>query len=492
MHVSLDSPLAGALCDPLALRVEGWLHGGDAHAQITAVEIRADGHLVGLTHVLTLRADVNAALSVSADSRTGFQFEAQCPAAAFDAPLTLTLHAILADGTHTPALVERAVRTVARDYRRNHFGVLLDATTIAIQQRTNASTVAPSASGPALSPPPLLAAPPAVVKKIPARLDSPAPLPTTPRAGPKAHPYLIRDFFTLRDTLFGRGIVEHAPDDPPAVLVRLWDGSLLPVVISPDRVETSGPGRTCFHFAHAFHHPVTGENLRHCSLIVAFRSDHLLIEHPGEDRLAADRFANSETLFAQAVQNHPTARIIEIGARARSGISRRDLFPPTAAYTGFDIADGPNVDVVGDAHELSRHFPANHFDFAFSVSVWEHLVMPWKVSLELNRIMKPGGIVMINTHQTWPSHEEPWDFFRFSEYSWASLFNPATGFEIIAVGHGSPAVMAAALPQPHLQDQNIDWHYGFLASRVVARKIGDTTLSWPVPTSLVSQGLYPH
>jgi hypothetical protein len=106
--------------------------------------------------------------------------------------------------------------------------------------------------------------------------------------------------------------------------------------------------------------------------------------------------------------------------------------------------------------------------------------------------MKPGALVMVNTHQAWPSHEEPWDFYRFSEYAWATLFNAATGFEIVAAGMGSPAVMAAALPEPHLQDQHIEWHYGYLATRCIARKIGPTTLSWPVPTELVSRGLYPH
>ena len=54
---------------------------------------------------------------------------------------------------------------------------------------------------------------------------------------------------------------------------------------------------------------------------------------------------------------------------------RKDLFAK-AGYVGFDIARGPNVDVVGDAHELSRHFPADHFDAVFALSVFEHLAMP--------------------------------------------------------------------------------------------------------------------
>ncbi len=182
--------------------------------------------------------------------------------------------------------------------------------------------------------------------------------------------------------------------------------------------------------------------------------------------------------------------VIEIGSRARSGITRRSLFPSGLKYTGFDIAPGENVDVVGDAHRLSEFFPRNTFDFAFSVSVWEHLAMPWKASIELNRILKIGGVAMINSHQCWPSHEEPWDYFRFSEFSWATLFNEYTGFEILDCGHGIPAIVAPAVYQENIIDT--EWHYAFLASRVVARKTSETALSWDVPTDLVVKGNYPH
>ncbi|HRE83603.1 MAG TPA: methyltransferase domain-containing protein [Opitutaceae bacterium] len=159
------------------------------------------------------------------------------------------------------------------------------------------------------------------------------------------------------------------------------------------------------------------------------------------------------------------------------------------AYTGFDICAGENVDVVGDAHELSHYFPEECFDFAFSVSVWEHLAMPWKVSLELNRILKTGGVAMINSHQCWPSHEEPWDYYRFSEYSWSTLFNPYTGFEILTCGQGFPGIVVPGVI--HSTINNLEWHYGYLASRGVVRKTARTTLSWEVPTHAVASGDYP-
>ena len=50
------------------------------------------------------------------------------------------------------------------------------------------------------------------------------------------------------------------------------------------------------------------------------------------------------------------------------------------------------MDVVGDAHTLSRHYPDAAFDAVMAFSVLEHLLMPWKLVIELNRVLKPGGI----------------------------------------------------------------------------------------------------
>ena len=57
--------------------------------------------------------------------------------------------------------------------------------------------------------------------------------------------------------------------------------------------------------------------------------------------------------------------------------------------------------------------------------------MPWKVAIELNRVMKTGGLVLIHTHQTIGMHDLPWDFWRYSDTSWHGLFNEYTGFEIV-------------------------------------------------------------
>lgn len=182
-------------------------------------------------------------------------------------------------------------------------------------------------------------------------------------------------------------------------------------------------------------------------------------------------------------------RFLEIGSRARSGIVRRDHVPAGWAYSGFDVLAGPNVDVVGDAHALSSHYPRAHFDAVMAISVLEHLLMPWKVVIELNRVLKPGALGLFMTHQCWPLHDQPWDFLRFSDQAWKALLNPATGFEIVAAGMGEPACIVPLKCHPATAFGEAPG--GYLASAVLFRKVGDTALDWPVSVSEVLDTAYP-
>jgi hypothetical protein len=303
--------------------------------------------------------------------------------------------------------------------------------------------------------------------------------------------HCVQDFFVFRDVLFVRGMVERR-GQTPTIKVRRKDGSVLPARPETDDFNPSTEAHWWFHFHVPLPPKLSHEEIAGLSLVFEFEDGVCEIKDPTAAGVASDPFVTSEKDYWAAVAAAPHATVLEIGSRARSGISRRHLFPPTSRYTGFDILPGENVDVTGDAHTLSKVLPHEHFDFVFSVSVWEHLAMPWLVSLELNKVMRTGGLAMINTHQSWPVHEAPWDFFRFSDYSWAPLFNPATGFKIVARGMGMRAVMGPNLYTPGLHDCRVEWHYGCLASRVVVQKIGPSTLSWPVDPATVSEGIYPH
>jgi hypothetical protein len=193
--------------------------------------------------------------------------------------------------------------------------------------------------------------------------------------------------------------------------------------------------------------------------------------------------------FLEHLRALPAGEVLEIGSRARSAITRRENIPSHLTYVGLDVMAGPNVDVVGDAHDLAAQLGRGRFVAAFSFSVFEHLAMPWKVALELNHVLKPGGLVFTSTHQTWPLHEEPWDFWRFSQYSWRTLFNAATGFEVLQAACGEAARIHAF--RTTVVTRRMHLCPAYLGSAALTRKIGETALQWPVNVDVAAHGSYP-
>ena len=181
--------------------------------------------------------------------------------------------------------------------------------------------------------------------------------------------------------------------------------------------------------------------------------------------------------------------ILEIGSRARSGIVRRELFEGLD-YVGIDIIGGENVDIVGDAHELSRLLNGRKFDAVYCISTFEHLIMPWKVVLEINKALTTGGLCLIHSHQTSGMHDLPCDYWRFSDTSWYGLFNKYTGFEIISTLLTEPNMLVPFIFVPEFSGYEAE--AGFKGSTVLARKISETSLEWDVAASEIARGEYSY
>lgn len=184
--------------------------------------------------------------------------------------------------------------------------------------------------------------------------------------------------------------------------------------------------------------------------------------------------------------------MLEIGSRNVTGTMHRGLFEKCEEYVGFDIVAGEGVDTVGDVHQLSKSFSADRFDFIFAVSVFEHLLFPWKAVLEINKITKPEGHVFISTHPVWPEHEMPWDFWRFPHNGFHALFNKHTGFEIVSLTEGLPCNTYSLVDDSPTR-------FNFLgktnqAVALVARKTGDyrsDLLKWEIDVADVVSTMYP-
>ena len=136
-------------------------------------------------------------------------------------------------------------------------------------------------------------------------------------------------------------------------------------------------------------------------------------------------------------------RILELGTRRwlpDFATHHAAWAPAGAEWVRSDMEPGLDVDVVADAHELTAVVEASKDDAYVAVSVYEHLRRPWVAAESARDILRPGGLLFVCTHQTFPLHGYPHDYFRFSSEALAGIFDDA-GFEIIDGGYTYPATI---------------------------------------------------
>ena len=258
-------------------------------------------------------------------------------------------------------------------------------------------------------------------------------------------------------------------------------------VVRHDLITHFGEGSECWGFNITAIIPFP--SLQHSEITLRFK-DGTNVEFPGSKFRSAQDAALGEmsARFTQATKRG--GRALEIGSRARSGNSYRHMVHDSVDYVGLDITAGENVDVVGDAHHLSRYVQGR-FDFIFSISVFEHLLMPWMVSLEMNKVMNIGGLALIQSHPAWPLHEEPWDFWRFSKDAWYGLFNVHTGFRLIDSQYGMGARIVSDFAAGG-SVQGLDAFPTYHLSACLVEKIGDAKVSWEADAGEVYDLHYSH
>ena len=184
----------------------------------------------------------------------------------------------------------------------------------------------------------------------------------------------------------------------PKSAPRPLTGALL--LPSDDVEKIYGPDGRNARFSCFVAAPDPGAALEMRLFVETVAGKRIELENFQSTLLAGESYKALMSRFFDQLGALKAGRVLEIGSRNRSGIVRKGLVPSQLEYVGLDIVPGENVDLVGDAHELSRLFPPESFDAIFTMSVFEHLMMPWKAVIEMNRVLKPGGLVMVTSHQT--------------------------------------------------------------------------------------------
>lgn len=72
------------------------------------------------------------------------------------------------------------------------------------------------------------------------------------------------------------------------------------------------------------------------------------------------------------------------------------------------------------------------FDRVISTQVLEHMPDPAAVMAEFARIVKPGGEVWMSAPLFYEEHEQPYDFYRYTQFGWKHLAEQA-GLEVKSI-----------------------------------------------------------
>ncbi len=95
------------------------------------------------------------------------------------------------------------------------------------------------------------------------------------------------------------------------------------------------------------------------------------------------------------------------------------------AYTGLDIREGPNVDIVS-ANPARYPVKAATYDAVICGNALHHMAMFWTVIPEMARVLKPGGLLAV-VASTWSKPESTTypagDYYRFMPDALRFLFD---------------------------------------------------------------------
>jgi SAM-dependent methyltransferase len=161
---------------------------------------------------------------------------------------------------------------------------------------------------------------------------------------------------------------------------------------------------------------------------------------------------------------------LEVGARGPRSEGIRRRVESQFRYIGLDASSGVNVDLVGDAHHLSKLLDSETVDIVYSDDVIEHLIDPFAFIAQAHKALKMNGLFIAKVPTTWPLHAEPCDFWRISSHAWKGLLNSHTGYEILASREIGTSAVVPSILSAYIS-ANTQYAPAPLFTLVVAKKI---------------------
>lgn len=127
--------------------------------------------------------------------------------------------------------------------------------------------------------------------------------------------------------------------------------------------------------------------------------------------------------FNKFIPKDTEVKILEIGSKIyENQESYKKIFDQNinCKYFGCDIEEGMNVDIVME-NPYNIPVPSDSYDFVISGQAFEHIEFFWLTALEMARVLKPNGTLIIIAPGAGPIHEYPIDCWRYNPDGMSAL-----------------------------------------------------------------------
>lgn len=148
-------------------------------------------------------------------------------------------------------------------------------------------------------------------------------------------------------------------------------------------------------------------------------SPRFLLSRPGGIHTTAltSQFGYANRQLNRAMQElilkaglEPGATVIDYGCATRPYV---ELLPHGVNYVGVDLPGNPNADLEL-APDGTVPLPSGTADLVLSTQVLEHVGEPRAYLAECERVLRPGGKLLLSTHGIMYYHPDPVDYWRWT------------------------------------------------------------------------------
>ncbi len=134
------------------------------------------------------------------------------------------------------------------------------------------------------------------------------------------------------------------------------------------------------------------------------------------------------------------AQVLNVGSNGQTAALAREVATARGLQLiSTDVDNARQPDLIDDI--TASAFTDARFDAVMVAEVLEHVGNPFLAASEIERILKPGGLLIASTPFIYPIHDRPHDYWRFTRFGLAKLFQQFDAVDVRARNGWAEAIL---------------------------------------------------